>query len=46
MPVYKVEQYIEQSLTSVLNQTFTDFEVILVDDCSPDDSIKIAQNFA
>ena len=46
MPVYKVEQYIEQSLKSVLEQTYTDFEVILVDDCSPDDSIKIAKKFA
>ncbi len=46
MPVYKVEQYIAQSLKSVLEQTFSDFELILVDDCSPDNSIKIAQEFA
>lgn len=36
VPVYKVEEYLERCVDSILAQTFTDFEVILVDDGSPD----------
>lgn len=36
VPVYKVEPYLEKCVDSILSQTFTDFEVILVDDGSPD----------
>lgn len=36
VPVYKVERYLESCVRSVLAQTFTDFELILVDDASPD----------
>lgn len=46
MPVYNVEKYIEKSVESVLSQTFTDFELVLVDDCSPDNSGKICDDFA
>ncbi len=46
MPVYNVEKYIEKSIQSVLAQTFTDFELLLVDDCSPDNSGKICDTFA
>ncbi len=46
MPVYNVEKYIEKSIQSVLSQTFTDFELLLVDDCSPDNSGKICDDFA
>ena len=46
MPVYNVEKYIEKSIQSVLAQTFTDFELLLVDDCSPDESGKICDAFA
>lgn len=46
MPVYNVEKYIEKSIESVLAQTFTDFELLLVDDCSPDKSGKICDIFA
>ena len=35
IPVYNVEKYLNKCVDSVLNQTFTDFEVILVDDGSP-----------
>lgn len=43
IPVYKVEQYIEKCIKGILQQSFTNFEVILIDDGSPDDSIQIAK---
>ncbi len=43
IPVYKVGKYIENSMKSVCYQTFKDFEVVLVDNNSPDDSIEIAE---
>ena len=43
IPVYKVSAYIERCIRSVMNQTFSDFECILVDDASPDDSMVIAE---
>lgn len=43
IPVYNVSQYIERCLLSVLNQTWQDLEIILVNDCTPDDSIEIAE---
>lgn len=43
IPVYKAEKYIERCLNSILNQNFESYEVILVDDCGGDNSIKIAQ---
>lgn len=39
IPIYNVSAYIERCIRSVMNQTFSDFECILVDDASPDDSI-------
>ena len=46
VPVYKVEQYINKCVESILNQTFQDFELILVDDGSPDKCGKICDEFA
>lgn len=46
IPVYKVEQYIEQCVDSVLNQTYKDIEVVLVDDGSPDNCPKICDEYA
>lgn len=43
IPVYKVGKYIENSMKSVCYQTFKDFEVVLVDNNTPDDSIEIAE---
>ena len=43
VPVYNVAKYIERCLLSVLNQTWQDLEVILVNDCTPDDSMEIAR---
>ena len=38
VPVYKVEQYVKLCVDSILAQAFQDFEIILVDDASPDES--------
>lgn len=46
VPVYKVEKYLHRCLDSIVNQTFTDWECILVDDGSPDDSGKICDEYA
>lgn len=46
VPVYKVEKYLKKCVDSILAQTFTDFELILVDDGSPDDSGKICEEYA
>ena len=44
IPLYNAEKYISQCLGSILSQTFQDFEVIVVDDCSTDNSIYIIEN--
>lgn len=46
VPVYKVEKYLHQCVDSILAQTFADFEVILVDDGSPDNSDAICDEYA
>ena len=46
VPVYKVEDYLHECLDSILAQTFSDFEVILVDDGSPDRSGEICEEYA
>lgn len=46
IPVYNVEKYLEQCLESVINQTFGDYEVIIVDDGSTDNSPHICDSFA
>ncbi|MBO4905930.1 MAG: glycosyltransferase [Bacteroidaceae bacterium] len=43
IPVYNVVAYIERCIRSVMNQTYSDIECIIVDDASPDDSIAIAE---
>ena len=46
VPVYKVEPYLSRCIDSILSQTFTDFELILVDDGSPDNCGKICDEYA
>ncbi|MFN5562715.1 MAG: glycosyltransferase family 2 protein [Pseudanabaena sp.] len=45
MPVYNVEKYIAETISSVLAQTFTDFELLIIDDESKDRSIEICESF-
>jgi len=45
IPLYNAENFIAQSIESVLNQTFTDFELIIVDNCSTDRSVTIARHY-
>ncbi len=45
VPVYNVERYIDQCVHSILTQTYSDFELILVDDGSTDNSGKICDNY-
>ncbi len=45
-PVYKVEQYLPECIESVLDQTYENFEFILVDDGSPDHSGEICEQYA
>lgn len=46
MPVYNVEKYIERAIGSILDQTWKDWELIVVDDCTPDESGRIARELA
>ncbi|MEM9296806.1 MAG: glycosyltransferase family 2 protein [Bacteroidota bacterium] len=46
MPVYNVQDYLGKAIESVLNQTFTDFELIAIDDGSNDESLNILKSFA
>ena len=45
VPVYKVEKYLRKCIDSILSQTFTDFELILVNDGSPDKSPDICEEY-
>lgn len=45
VPVYKVEKFIAATIESILNQTFSDLEVIVVDDESPDRSAEICRQY-
>ena len=46
MPVYNGSRYLKKSIQSVLNQTYTDFELICVDDSSTDESYQILKEFS
>lgn len=45
MPSYNASQFIEESIESVLNQTYQDWELLITDDCSKDNSIEIIQSY-
>lgn len=44
IPVFNVQQYIEKSFRSVLNQTYKNLEIIFIDDCTQDNSIEIIRD--
>ena len=46
LPVYNGERYLNRTITSILQQTMPDFELIAIDDCSTDQSLQILQNWA
>lgn len=46
LPVYNGEKYLALSIQSVLDQTYTDWELIIVNDCSTDTSLQIAEKYA
>jgi putative glycosyltransferase len=46
VPIYNVEEYIEECVSSVLRQTYSNFELILVNDASPDSSLEIITRFS
>ena len=45
VPVYNVEKWLPRCLDSILNQTFIDFEVVLVNDGSLDNSLQICKEY-
>lgn len=45
MPVYKTADYLREAVDSMLNQTFTDFELIVLNDCSPDNADEILDTY-
>lgn len=45
LPIYNVEAYLRDALQSLLGQSFSDYEIILVDDCSPDQSAEICREY-
>ena len=46
IPVYRVEKYLERCVESVINQTYTNLEIILIDDGSPDNSGNMCDEYA
>ena len=46
VPIYNSEKYLERCINSILNQTYTNFELILINDGSKDSSLKICRKYA
>ena len=45
MPVYKTAHYLRDAVDSILSQSFADFELIVLDDCSPDNAQEILDTY-
>jgi glycosyltransferase involved in cell wall biosynthesis len=46
MPAYNTDKYIESSILSVINQTFKNWELLIIDDCSTDHTMSIIQKIS
>ena len=46
IPVYNAQEGIKQCINSLLNQSFTDFEIILINDGSTDNSLEVTKEYA
>ena len=46
LPVYNGQELLPAAIKSILKQTFTDFELIVINDCSTDSSLAVALKFA
>lgn len=46
IPAYNAENFLPESIESILGQTFADFELLILDDCSEDQTLKIAQDYS
>jgi len=46
MPMYNAQEFLEEAINSILNQSFTDFEFLIGDDCSTDTSLQLAENIS
>ncbi|WP_340122719.1 glycosyltransferase family 2 protein [Methylobacter svalbardensis] len=45
VPCYKLAHLLPECITSILSQSFSDFEILIMDDCSPDNTSEVAQSF-
>ena len=45
IPIFNAEKYLRECLDGLLAQTYTDFELVLVDDGSSDESLKICKSY-
>ena len=45
MPVYNAGKYLEEAINSILNQTYKDFELLIIDNCSTDNSVSIVESY-
>ena len=46
MPVYNADKFLDESINSILSQTYSDFEMLILDDASTDNSLKIIKAYA
>ena len=45
VPCYKLAHLLQECVTSILEQTYEDFEIFIMDDCSPDSTPDVAKSF-
>lgn len=46
VPVYNVESYLQRCVESMINQTYRNIEILLIDDCSKDGSLELCNQYA